>query len=110
KVSPKQSNPFAGKGGFDQARQQFYKPMGSATDINTPPQPNMKKVSDTPSQASAADLNGIQIGTEVEHARFGKGKVLKIEGEVPNHKATVYFPSAGQKQLLLKFAKLKILS
>ena len=110
KVSPKQSNPFAGKGGFDQARQQFYKPMGSATDINTPPKPNMKKVSDTPSQASAADLNGIQIGTEVEHARFGKGKVLKIEGEVPNHKATVYFPSAGQKQLLLKFAKLKILS
>jgi DNA helicase-2/ATP-dependent DNA helicase PcrA len=110
KVSPKQANPFAGKGGFDAARQQFYKPMGGAQQANTPPKPNMKKVGYLQGQASSADLNGIQVGTEVEHARFGKGKVLKIEGAVPNHKATVYFPAAGQKQLLLKFAKLKILS
>ena len=38
----------------------------------------------------------------------GKGKVIKVEGENPNEKATVFFPSEGQKQLLLKFAKLKI--
>ena len=42
---------------------------------------------------------------EVEHDRFGKGKVLQIEGD----KATVFFPNVGQKQLLLKFAKLTIL-
>ena len=48
-------------------------------------------------------------GAEVKHARFGKGKVLKLEGDEPNVKATVFFPSAGQKQLLLKFAKLEVL-
>ena len=44
----------------------------------------------------------------VEHQRFGEGKVLKLEGVVPNLKATVFFQNAGQKQLLLKFARLKI--
>jgi DNA helicase-2/ATP-dependent DNA helicase PcrA len=52
----------------------------------------------------------IQVGVEVQHEKFGKGKVIKVEGESPNEKATVFFPSEGQKQLLLKFAKLKIVS
>ena len=56
----------------------------------------------------ASDSSSIQAGMEVVHQRFGKGKVLNIEGKAPNKKATVFFPSAGQKQLLLKFAKLKI--
>ena len=56
-----------------------------------------------------ASSGGIAPGVEVKHARFGKGKVLKLEGEEPNVKATVFFPSAGQKQLLLKFAKLEVL-
>ena len=47
-------------------------------------------------------------GMTVEHERFGKGKVLKIEGQAPDLKATVFFPSAGQKQLLLRFAKLTV--
>jgi len=47
-------------------------------------------------------------GMMVEHQRFGVGKVIKIEGVSPNKKATVFFQHAGQKQLLLKFAKLKI--
>jgi DNA helicase-2/ATP-dependent DNA helicase PcrA len=51
----------------------------------------------------------IQVGMEVEHPRFGKGKVLNMDGEFPNKKATVFFQSAGQKQLLLKFARLRIL-
>lgn len=50
----------------------------------------------------------IQPGMVVEHQRFGKGKVLQIEGTKPNIKATVFFQNVGQKQLLLKFAKLKI--
>jgi len=45
----------------------------------------------------------------VQHAKFGKGKVVKIEGDTPNEKATIFFPSVGTKQLLLKFAKLQIL-
>jgi len=40
--------------------------------------------------------------------RFGIGKVVKMEGMPPNIKATVFFQNHGQKQLLLKFAKLKI--
>ena len=48
-------------------------------------------------------------GMEVEHQRFGKGKVVAIEGKDANRKATVQFLAAGQKQLLLRFAKLKIL-
>lgn len=47
-------------------------------------------------------------GMTVAHERFGKGKVLKIEGKAPDLKATVFFPSAGQKQLLLRFAKLTV--
>ena len=47
-------------------------------------------------------------GMTVEHERFGRGKVLKIEGRAPDLKATVFFPSAGQKQLLLRFAKLRV--
>lgn len=54
------------------------------------------------------DPRDIQTGMMVEHQRFGKGKVLQVEGSFPNLKATVFFQNAGQKQLLLKFAKLKI--
>ena len=55
-----------------------------------------------------ADPEDIKIGIFVEHQRFGRGKVIDIEGEMPAKKAKVFFPNAGEKQLLLKFAKLKI--
>ena len=51
----------------------------------------------------------IEEGMRVEHLRFGKGKVTKIEGQEPNKKATIHFDQVGEKQLLLKFAKLRIL-
>lgn len=57
----------------------------------------------------ADDPSKIQAGMQVMHERFGVGKVLNIEGDAPNVKATVFFQGAGQKQLLLKFAKLKII-
>jgi len=53
--------------------------------------------------------NQIQTGMQVEHQRFGKGKVINLEGVGPSRKATVFFPVVGQKQLLLKFARLKII-
>jgi DNA helicase II / ATP-dependent DNA helicase PcrA len=49
----------------------------------------------------------VEVGMKVEHPRFGIGKVLMLEGDAPNTKATVKFP-IGQKQLLLKFAKLNV--
>ena len=48
-------------------------------------------------------------GCQIEHQRFGVGKVVKIEGSGENTKATVTFRNAGTKQLLLKFAKFKII-
>jgi len=50
----------------------------------------------------------IQTGMEVIHDRFGRGKVINIEGTGPNTKVTVFFPAIGQKQLLLRFARLRI--
>jgi len=55
-----------------------------------------------------SDIEDIQTGMEVMHDRFGKGKVVGIEGIGPNKKATVFFPAIGQKQLLLRFARLRI--
>lgn len=52
-------------------------------------------------------LDSVEPGMKVEHPRFGIGEVMQIEGQSPNSKATVKFP-IGQKQLLLKFAKLRI--
>jgi DNA helicase-2/ATP-dependent DNA helicase PcrA len=57
----------------------------------------------------ADDPAEIQSGMEVEHPRFGTGKVLNLEGPGPDRKATVFFREHGQKQLLLKFARLKII-
>jgi DNA helicase-2/ATP-dependent DNA helicase PcrA len=54
------------------------------------------------------DMPELAEGMTVAHERFGKGKVLKIEGRAPDLKATVFFPNAGQKQLLLRFAKLTV--
>jgi len=55
------------------------------------------------------NLNEIQVGMQVEHQKFGFGKIINIEGSFPNTKATVFFKNVGQKKLLLKFAKLKII-
>ncbi|HOY50982.1 MAG TPA: hypothetical protein PLX49_04400, partial [Prolixibacteraceae bacterium] len=56
----------------------------------------------------SCDPSEILPGTTVEHQRFGIGKVLQIEGTPPDLKATVFFHNAGQKQLLLRFARLRI--
>lgn len=53
-------------------------------------------------------LKNLQVGMLVKHERFGTGKVMQLEGAFPNIKATVMFDGAGQKQLLLKFARLEI--
>jgi len=55
-------------------------------------------------------LKDLQIGMSVSHERFGTGKVVNMEGSFPNNKATVLFEGVGQKQLLLKFARLTILN
>ena len=91
----------------------FNKPKPKAN-INTPTNlknKNLKKVSSIQTSQAPFDpeiIEKLQNGMEVEHSRFGIGKVVNIEGEGSNKKATVFFNGVGQKQLLLKFAKLKI--
>jgi len=79
------------------------KPMKKIATQASKPQADRRLASD-----SNASSHGLKEGTKVMHDKFGKGKVLRIEGSAPNEKATVFFPSAGQKQLLLKFAKLEV--
>ena len=59
--------------------------------------------------ASDASTNDLHEGCTIEHQRFGIGTVIKIEGTGENTKATVAFRNTGTKQLLLKFAKFKII-
>ncbi|MEW6468993.1 MAG: UvrD-helicase domain-containing protein [Bacteroidota bacterium] len=59
---------------------------------------------------NSEQLKDLQAGMEVYHERFGNGTVIAIEGEYPNSKATVAFEGIGHKQLLLKFARLRILN
>ena len=64
-------------------------------------------VSSAASSAGSSSC-GLQEGMKIEHQRFGRGTVLKIEGTGENTKATVEFVHSGIKQLLLKFAKFTV--
>ncbi len=54
------------------------------------------------------DVKGLEEGMMVEHARFGKGVIENIEGKGQDRKALISFKDFGKKNLLLRFAKLKI--
>lgn len=58
---------------------------------------------------SVSSTGGISVGSVVEHSRFGMGTVLRLEGSGENSKATVEFKNVGVKQLLMKFARLKVI-
>jgi DNA helicase-2/ATP-dependent DNA helicase PcrA len=72
---------------------------------------NFQKLNSVPSSLPGDNGSGdsIQVGMDVEHERFGKGKVISMEGTGANTKATVFFPGVGNKQLLVRFAKLKVI-
>ena len=61
-----------------------------------------------PAASAVSQPVSLTEGATIEHQRFGIGKVIKIEGTGDNEKATVEFRNAGTKQLLLKFAKFRI--
>ncbi len=89
-------------------------PAGKTIPHTGPPRPRKTIYSSGTGKSTPADFvpddpRKIKAGMEVEHARFGTGKVLQTEGAFPDTKATVFFKEFGQKQLLLKFAKLKII-
>ena len=57
----------------------------------------------------ASEGGTLTEGAVIEHQRFGVGRVMKLEGIGENQKATVEFKNAGTKQLLLKFARYKVI-
>ena len=75
---------------------------------------NLKRVAPSANTASTspsagASANRVQQGQLIEHERFGLGEVLKVKGEGDNAKATIRFKNAGDKQLLLRFARFKVI-
>lgn len=65
-------------------------------------------VSSSTASSAGSSSCGLQEGMKIEHQRFGRGTVLKIEGTGENTKATVEFVHSGTKQLLLKYAKFTV--
>jgi len=82
-------------------KNKFSKPLNHLKKIN-----NLSSIHNNKEEK---DILKVKVGDQVVHERFGKGKVVEVNGEFPNTKATVFFPSSGQKQLLLKFAKLQLI-
>jgi DNA helicase-2/ATP-dependent DNA helicase PcrA len=106
-------NPF-----FDDEREAWTnKKTGGSSDTFSKPKPPVTKTTSILAKAhvtsagfAPSDTSNLQVGMEVEHERFGFGKVISMEGKKPDIKATIFFKEIGQKQLLLKFAKLSIIN
>jgi DNA helicase-2/ATP-dependent DNA helicase PcrA len=74
-------------------------------------QPKAMEPSAAPTEQTSLpeDISGLKAGMKVRHDRFGTGEIIALEGSGGNTKATVHFSNFGQKQLLLKFARLTII-
>ena len=114
-VAPRQPekpvDPF-GEGFKRLYQQQAGKPL-STSRPSAPTGGNFRPVNRAvPPRPMATDPSpsDLREGVTIEHQRFGIGKVVRIEGTGENTKATVEFRNTGTKQLLLKFAKFKIIA
>ncbi|MFD2552191.1 ATP-dependent helicase [Bizionia sediminis] len=83
-------------------------PVSKATKKEVPTSKNLKPVSQTKGHTNLFD-GKLAVGNMVEHLRFGKGEVLKIEGTGADVKAEIKFDNGGVKKLLLRFAKLEVI-
>ncbi|MCK5638439.1 MAG: ATP-binding domain-containing protein, partial [Flavobacteriaceae bacterium] len=123
-ISPKQntfqSNKFLDSDIFGDTPKntiRFKKPIQRKTErktksqnpVNVTPPKNLKKVSAIQSDKTNLFDSNLIAGNIVEHAKFGKGEVLKIDGLGNNRKAEIKFESGSTKKLLLQFAKLNLI-
>lgn len=115
------------EGGFTRFASPSRTPFGSTSSSEQRERPkaqiiapsvprNLKKVSTIGSSggnqavsSGSASAAGVQAGQMIEHERFGLGEVIKVEGTGDNAKATIHFKNAGDKQLLLRFARFKVI-
>lgn len=72
---------------------------------------NLRKITPAVSSSAgqASSVQRLAVGQVIEHERFGIGDVINVEGTGDNCKATVHFRNVGNKQLLLKFARFKVI-
>ena len=102
-IIQKSSNfPFSDKPSFNKVGIRYKKP-------ETRPPKNFVKIKKSSINSNLFD-NKLSIGNIVIHDRFGKGKVIYIEGVSDNLKAEILFEKVGTKKLLLRFSKLKIIA
>lgn len=89
----------------EQAKQMFSKNILNFKPSIATPKPLMRDVNFVPDDSSK-----LQTGMDVVHEKFGEGKVIAMEGQGINRIATIFFEGTGQKKIMLKFARLKILN
>ena len=98
---------------FDNNPIRFFKPKIKKSSTKklkfVPPKSKMKSIKNF-SNKTEINLTSLKVGDIVSHSRFGKGEIKLIDGTDGNLKAVVDFFHSGQKSLLLRFAKLKVLS
>jgi len=90
-----------------QSLQRSNKPISSTADTKPSNFVNIRHA--TPKISANGNNANLQAGNIIRHERFGIGKVLAVEGDADNRKATVEFENSGTKQLLLKFARFEII-
>lgn len=111
----KQSKPSFSDGSFDTERKSWSQQRtsvgkNSGTSINFKPKTTsiLPKAHVPSANFKANEVSEFQNGMEVEHERFGFGKIVQLEGQMPDVKATVFFQGLGDKSILLKYGKLRI--
>ena len=102
---------------ISQRRQQIHKASGISetssrktiitTHEATPSSP--RRLVSANAAGGATRVAQLSPGQIIEHERFGVGEVIKVEGTGENTKAHIRFKNAGEKQLLLKFARFRVL-
>jgi len=91
-------------------RQQHVKAPELRKTKEKPKEEPVRKMIPVDQNFVADDVSNLQAGMNVLHNAFGNGKVIQVEGSGENKKAIIYFDKFGQKNILLKFAKMKIIS
>jgi DNA helicase-2/ATP-dependent DNA helicase PcrA len=95
----------------DPNKVRFKPPVKKKPAATVPPKARMKSVSKAAaSSGPTLDLSEIQQGIRVSHSRFGFGTVLSTDGVGNDAKALIRFDQSGEKNVLLRFAKLKVVT
>jgi len=123
-ITPKKEDPFENRfidkdifGETPKTKIRFKKPVLRKSEkrskperiVKTAPPKNLKKISNVDNTKTNLFDNKLAVGNIVVHGKFGKGKVMQMEGTGNNRKAEIKFESGSTKKLLLQFAKLKVI-